>query len=307
MPPLVSVIVPNYNHAPYLAQRIDSVLAQTCQDFELVLLDDCSTDASREVMERYRGHPKVAQVVFNDANSGSTFKQWDKGIALARGEYVWIAESDDWSEPTQLQALLDGMQRDAACVLSYCQTYFVGPEGAINWQSRHRALSEIVDGADYIRQYLATTSIYNASMALWRKDCYARIPRDFTSYRFCGDWLFWISLARLGKVHISGRLLNYYRQHPDNVSTGVYKSGLSFVEELQVLNHMYTEQLIGDREYNAAFKKKYREFWPARHQLDPALRDTIRAQFDKPASPNTPLLAIKAGAVWQGLRGGKKR
>src|SRR5688572_17975438 len=163
MPPLVSVIVPNYNHAPYLAQRIDSVLAQTCQEFELILLDDCSPDASREVMERYRDHPKVAQIVHNAHNSGSTFKQWDKGIALARGDYVWIAESDDWSEPTQLQVLLDGMRRDPDCVLSYCQTYVVNDEGGINWQSRHRALSELVDGASYIREFLATNSIYNAS------------------------------------------------------------------------------------------------------------------------------------------------
>ena len=70
---------------------------------------------------------------------------------------------------------------------------------------------------------------------------------------------------------------------------------------------MYTEQLIGDREYNAAFKKKYREFWPIRDQLDPTLRDKIRALFDRPASPKTPLLAIKAGAVWKGIRPGKQR
>ena len=94
---------------------------------------------------------------------------------------------------------------------------------------------------------------------------------------------------------------------PDNVSTGVYKSGLSFVEELQVLNHLYTEQLIGDREYIAAFKKKYREFWPIRDQLDPTLRDTVRALFDSQASRKTPLLAIKAGAVWKGVHPGKRR
>ena len=122
MSPQVSVIVPNYNHAQYLVQRIDSVLAQTCQDFELILLDDCSPDHSREVLERYREHPKVAHIVYNEANSGSTFKQWDKGIALARGEYIWIAESDDWCEPTLLETLLDGIHRDKDCVLSYCQT-----------------------------------------------------------------------------------------------------------------------------------------------------------------------------------------
>ena len=73
--PTVSVIVPNYCHAPYLEQRIESILQQTFQDFELILLDDCSTDGSREILERYRNHPKVSGIFYNERNSGSPFKQ----------------------------------------------------------------------------------------------------------------------------------------------------------------------------------------------------------------------------------------
>ncbi|TWI05951.1 glycosyltransferase involved in cell wall biosynthesis [Luteimonas cucumeris] len=303
MPPEVSVIVPNYNHAPYLVQRIDSVLAQTCQDFELILLDDCSTDDSRTLLERYRSHPKVSHLVCNEQNSGSTFKQWDKGIALAQGRYIWIAESDDWCEPTFLETMLEGIRQDDDCVLSYCQAYFVGPEGRLNWQSHHDRLSELVEGGDFIRRYMAPISIYNASMVLWRKDRYPSIPRDFTRYRFCGDWMFWIALARLGKVHISGKLLDYYRQHPDNVSSGVYRSGLNFVEELEVLNWMFSEGLIGDREYTRVYKQKFREYWPLRGRIDPALRPRIEALFRRPSSPATPTLAIRLGAIWHDLRG----
>ena len=79
---MVSVIIPNYCHAPYLRQRIDSVLAQSYPDFEVVLLDDCSTDGSREVIERYRNHPRIKQIVYNDRNGGSAFAQWRKGFAL---------------------------------------------------------------------------------------------------------------------------------------------------------------------------------------------------------------------------------
>jgi len=301
----VSVVIPNYNHAPYLSQRIESVLAQTCQDFEIILLDDCSTDDSRTVLERFRGHSKVAHVVFNEANSGSTFKQWERGIALAQGDYIWIAESDDWCEPTLLETLLDGIRSDPGCVLSYCQTYFIGDAGRINWQSRHDSLSELVDGQAFIRDYLTSVSIYNASMALWKSDRFPLIDKAFTQYRFCGDWMFWIALARLGKVHISGRLLNYFRQHDNNVSGRVYRSGLSFVEELQVINWMFDEKLVGDREYRAMFKKKYREFWPVRHHLDPALRIQIDELFRQPRSTSVNLSVIKAGALWHEIRRGK--
>src|SRR6266576_4746622 len=92
--PNVSVVVPNYNHARFLRQRIDSVLGQTYQDFEVILLDDCSTDQSRSIIGEYQNDPRV-RVELNKRNSGSTFKQWNKGVWLVRGEYVWIVESDD--------------------------------------------------------------------------------------------------------------------------------------------------------------------------------------------------------------------
>ena len=101
--PTVSVVVPNYNHGRFLPQRIDSILGQTFQDFELILLDDCSTDNSRMILSSYAGDPRV-RIEFNSANSGSPFKQWNKGVRLARGEYVWIAESDDYAEPRFLNA-----------------------------------------------------------------------------------------------------------------------------------------------------------------------------------------------------------
>lgn len=103
---LVSVIIPNYNHAAYLRQRIDSVLSQSFDDFELILLDDCSTDNSREVLESYWQHPKLSHLIYNETNSGSVFRQWQKGIDLAKGEFIWIAESDDYAHPQFLEKLL---------------------------------------------------------------------------------------------------------------------------------------------------------------------------------------------------------
>ena len=66
MSPLVSVIIPSYNHEKFLKERIDSVLNQTFQDFELIILDDLSPDNSREIIESYRAHPKVSHIIFNE-------------------------------------------------------------------------------------------------------------------------------------------------------------------------------------------------------------------------------------------------
>lgn len=72
--PRVTVIVPNYNHELYLKQRIDSILCQTYQDLEIILLDDASKDGSADILLGYQGHPKVQRVLVNEVNSGSPFK-----------------------------------------------------------------------------------------------------------------------------------------------------------------------------------------------------------------------------------------
>ena len=94
--PLVTVIIPNYNHAKYLRQRIDTVLNQTYTSFEVIILDDCSTDNSKDIILSYKDNPHISNIVLNSENSGSTFKQWNKGFELAKGDYIWIAESDDY-------------------------------------------------------------------------------------------------------------------------------------------------------------------------------------------------------------------
>ena len=101
--PFFSVIIPNYNHALFLRQRIDSVLNQTYTDFEIILLDDHSPDNSREIMEEYRSNKKISHIVLNEKNSNSLLLQWKKGIALAKGDWIWIAESDDIADPGFLE------------------------------------------------------------------------------------------------------------------------------------------------------------------------------------------------------------
>lgn len=81
--PLVSVVVPNYNYKRYLNLRIQSILQQTYQNIELILLDDASTDGSEEVLSDYQDHAKVSHILLNEHNTGNPFKQWFKGMQLA--------------------------------------------------------------------------------------------------------------------------------------------------------------------------------------------------------------------------------
>src|ERR1700692_712779 len=128
--PKVSVIVPNYNHAGFLRQRLDSIFGQTFQDFEVILMDDCSADASRSIISEYANNSRV-RTEFNVENSGSTFKQWNKGVRLARGEYVWIAESDDYADELLLDELVSRLDSNPKTVFAYCRSGCVSEDGQI--------------------------------------------------------------------------------------------------------------------------------------------------------------------------------
>ncbi len=235
--PKVSVIIPNYNHAAFLQQRIDSVLNQTFQDFEIILLDDCSTDNSRDIIEKYRSCNKVSNIIYNDANSGNTFLQWEKGIALAKGEYIWIAESDDWCENTFLDELIPPMINDLQVVLSYCQSICVNDNNMILGVGGNNKLFETIEGKDFVLTNMSgSNAVYNASMAIFRKYAIVNLSCNYKNLRYCGDWLFWSELAMNGRVFMSGKCLNYFRKHGGDVSSKAIKRGLFFLESKYVFN-----------------------------------------------------------------------
>ena len=139
--PTVSVILPNYNHSRFLKKRIDSIINQSFQDFELIILDDCSTDSSKEIIEAYRSNLKVTNVVYNQTNSGSTFKQWKKGIQLAKGKYIWFAESDDYAHVDFLENLVSSLEKNTNAVLIFCNSHIINAEDTIigntnDWSKR---------------------------------------------------------------------------------------------------------------------------------------------------------------------------
>jgi glycosyltransferase involved in cell wall biosynthesis len=113
-PPKVTVVIPAYNREKYIREAIDSILAQTFTDFELVVIDDGSTDHTREVVQTY--HDPRIQLVCNEANLGIP-KTRNRGIRLARGEYLAFLDSDDRAYPQRLAkqvAFLDSHPDHAA-------------------------------------------------------------------------------------------------------------------------------------------------------------------------------------------------
>lgn len=237
--PLVSVIIPNYNHAPYLGQRLESVFNQTYQNYEVIILDDCSTDNSLEVIECYKNNPHIAQIVVNEVNSGSPFEQWSKGFSLAKGELIWIAESDDFCELNMLEILVGEYVKRRDAVLVYAPTVFVDvkgkPYGAYSIEGR----TQFYKGGSYIKKYLTyDNGVYNASCALFSREAALKVDQKFMTYVGIGDWWFWVGIAEQGNVVIVNKHLNYFRQHKSNTTQAVTKGGENILATKELLDYI---------------------------------------------------------------------
>jgi glycosyltransferase involved in cell wall biosynthesis len=218
---IVSVIVPNYNHARFLRARVDSIFNQTFQDFEVILLDDCSSDNSADVLSEYAKCSKVSHFLVNKANSGSPFAQWERGLSLAKGEFIWIAESDDVAEPEFLERMVEVLRSRSNVVLAYCRSEVIDDadvrQGDVPWVASIPGLDittdYVVRGVDEIRRRLAfSNNIPNTSAVLLRGDTLRRVklPVDMIC---CGDWVTWIRVLQQGDIAYNSQTLNLYRTH----------------------------------------------------------------------------------------------
>ena len=232
--PTVSVIVPNYNHARFLPKRIDSILRQTFRDFELILLDDCSTDESRSILSCYASDHRV-RIEFNEVNSGNTFKQWNKGVRLARAQCIWIAESDDYADERLLERLMAVLDADPTVTFAYCRSWRVSEDdqkhGFADWyleclDPQRWTADHYADGDEESRNYFVFSNpVPNASAVVFRRAIYESIGGADESLRLCGDWKLWAAMALTGKVAYVAEPLNFFRFHEASVrSTSKYEA-----------------------------------------------------------------------------------
>lgn len=224
--PKISIIIPNYNHANYLQERIESVLHQSFQNFEIIILDDNSTDNSLDVINQYKNHPKVKQILTNNENSGSTFKQWNKGINYASGEWIWIAESDDFCNDDFLEKVMKPIEDNKNIVLSYSQSTRVNSKGEItgSWLDWTEGLFPLfsdnfqLDGTLFIEKYLFNRNVIpNASAVVFNKNAFIKAGKTDENIKYTSDWLLWMKILLQGNIAFNAKPLNHFRYHTKSV------------------------------------------------------------------------------------------
>ena len=232
---MVSIIIPNYNHLSFIQERLDSVFNQTYQDFEVILLDDKSSDGSDEILLEYSNHLKVSHCIINKENSGSPFKQWEKGIELASGEYVWIAESDDFSESNFLEKCVGELEKAKSDLVftgirilnhDYCTT-------------RVPLKAGVYSGEDLIKNhFLKNNLIINTNALVVKKELWQKVSfEDAMHFKIAGDWLLYIMMLRNSSCSFIENQLAYYRRHQSASTAGLAANELFYIEANKVLRY----------------------------------------------------------------------
>lgn len=252
-PKKVSVIIPNYNYEDFIIERIDSILMQTYPIFELIILDDCSTDNSVQVIEeKIKTITDIpVQFVKNEKNSGCVFKQWKKGFDLAKGDYIWIAEADDSAQNNFVEEVIKGFE-DKNVDLSYCESARIDENNLLIREKSDDLYdmcrtgewnhSYIKEGKDEIIEHLSVTNtILNVSSVMWKKKDYSDIFEKAGEFKVAGDWYIYYNILRNGNISWNNQPLNYYRKHSKSVCTTV-KADIEFQEIYRLqdeISHLY--------------------------------------------------------------------
>jgi glycosyltransferase involved in cell wall biosynthesis len=219
----ISVVIPSYNHALYIAEAIESVLGQTFSNWELIVIDDGSTDGTRALLDKaYAGHSQIRLIYQNNQGAHHAI---NKGMSLAKGRYISILNSDDVYHPERLQTLLTHCET-SPCALAFTPLEPIDAQGAPIVDAHHpwcllyaRLVREFSHGG--ARQALLTGNFaVTTSNFFFRADLLKTLV-GFRKKRYNHDWDFMTRLVRQGLdiVCVGNKPLMSYRLHGHNTIT----------------------------------------------------------------------------------------
>jgi hypothetical protein len=262
----VSIVLPNYNYERYLDERMTSLLAQTFADYEILAVDDGSTDGSRAVIEKYRD-PRVRTHWF-DANAGSTYQRWNDGAALTSGEYLMFAGADDSCEPMLLQRLVEALDAQPMAGMAYARSWVIdagGSRTALSPPDERWSRDFLTTADEEVPFLLAQRTIPTASAVLLRRSLFERCGGFDTSFRLAADHMLWARMLQHAAIAYVAEPLNCFRTHDATVRTRTSRD-VVLLERYRVIGF-----LLETFDAPAAAKEAVRERL-ARHWSESLLR-----------------------------------
>lgn len=216
MSPLVSVLIPTYNRAATLGQTLDSIFSQSLQDFEIILVDDASTDSTPDLLATYRD-PRL-HIYRNLTNLGQAGNA-NRCLSLATAPYVHFLYSDDFFLPGCLEKKVAAITSAPDIALVFAATQIIAPDGRPLLLRRPFRTDRVLDGARLARHSFHFKNIYGEpSNVLFRRELAVQHGGFAPDLSYTVDWEFWIRLSCQAQVAYLSAPLSAFRLSGSSVT-----------------------------------------------------------------------------------------
>lgn len=259
--PLISVVIPSYNHEKFIRECVDSVLEQTYENFELIIIDDGSKDGTADILKSYNDNR--IQLVFQE-NAGA-HNAINRGLSLAKGEYLTILNSDDIYMKNRFELIMEYLLKnpEVSMASSYIEiidanSKKLGIKQAWKnmepWVIEHKEIS-FAGTEDPIKNLIMTNYISTTSNMVFTKKLYDDIG-GMRNLRFAHDWDFALRAAEYGKCEVIEKPLMKYRIHSTNTISSNRKHMLFEICWMYAVNiHRFEGKKIFEGDFIKGFEE----------------------------------------------------
>lgn len=221
--PKVTVLMPAYNAEKYIGTAIESILNQTYKDFEFIIVNDCSTDSTLDIIKKYAKKDKRIKIISNKENQ-KIAQTLNNGLKEAKGKYVARLDADDWSYPERLEKQVNFMEENPAIVLSSGNMEIC--DGELNKKNISNYPLSDKDIRKVFLQYNPTVS----PAMIWRREVSEEIG-GFSPNTMSEDYMFFIDMSSRGKIaNLKDILLKYRVLDTSASSTQMRRAHLSTIQ-----------------------------------------------------------------------------
>ena len=272
MTPLVSIGIPTYNGAKYLRESVESVLGQTCRDFELVLIDDASSDETWAIAQAYaRMDPRVLAI--RNSKTLGLVANFNQCIELTKGRYVCVWHQDDVMTPQNIEKKVALLEANPQVGFVHSNILMIDDDGQIlseHWESDSRQ-DCVCPGTDFFLKMIQPGKNYVCCPSvLARRECYDKLGYFRKELFFTCDWEMWMRLSLYYDVGCLGAPLIHFRRHTGSESYRI-EGTIAEIEQELLAKHLVLAD-HGERVAHAAKLEKHMVAGLAREQLVQARR-----------------------------------
>lgn len=267
MTPKISIVFTSFNHREFLEEALDALINQTFKDFELIIIDDNSSDGSQEILKKYTDDKRVKMYLL-EKNTGSYVNSSNIGASKAKSEYIIFAQCDDVAEKTQLENLYNTMLQNPEVGVAFSSSIMIDKNGSSlgnDFDGREKTFKKqcfydtFIPRLQMTKYFLYSCVIPNLSAALMKRSLFEKLNGLSPKFLVVSDWDFWMKMTLECDFYYLRDSLNRFRQHDTTIRSTI-KIHIQIIEIYLMMYGFFSKIKLGFRE-KIKFKVRLAVIW----------------------------------------------